>query len=278
MRSNSLIWLSILTLLLIAGTANAGNTIFVKEYTYQASELDSKISCRENALTQVKRLLLEELGSYLESYTELKKYELTKDDLASLTSGFVKTEIVDERWDGKSYWVKAKLTADPDEVEKSVDLYRKNISKDSKDHAQKIQAGKAYRISFFSASVLPGSYGNDDTNPAPDSYILVKDLASGGTLFNTGDAYKKHKSVDALLGNRNNYSPNFQGIGFTHTINNCILIVLMDWDGCEGFMCIKNSEDDIIGSEYKICPGDKIGKRWVKVEGWQLELEIVLSE
>ena len=41
----------------------------IKEYTYEASELDSKTSCRAIALEQVKRELLEELGSYIESTT-----------------------------------------------------------------------------------------------------------------------------------------------------------------------------------------------------------------
>ena len=50
---------------------------FIKEYTYQASENDSKVSCRAIALEQVKRLLLEELASYLESHTEVSNFQLT---------------------------------------------------------------------------------------------------------------------------------------------------------------------------------------------------------
>jgi hypothetical protein len=49
---------------------------FLKEYTYQASEMDSKVSCRAIALEQVKRLLLEELGTYLESHTEILNFQL----------------------------------------------------------------------------------------------------------------------------------------------------------------------------------------------------------
>jgi|GEM_PF-4597238 hypothetical protein len=36
---------------------------FIKEYTYQASEADSKQTCRTLALEQVKRLLLEKTGT-----------------------------------------------------------------------------------------------------------------------------------------------------------------------------------------------------------------------
>jgi hypothetical protein len=40
----------------------ASDVTYQREYSYQASESDSKISCRTIALEQVKRLLLEELG------------------------------------------------------------------------------------------------------------------------------------------------------------------------------------------------------------------------
>ena len=57
---------------------------FTKEYTYQASEADSKLTCRAIALEQVKRLLLEQLGTYLESQSEVKNFQLTKDQIATL--------------------------------------------------------------------------------------------------------------------------------------------------------------------------------------------------
>jgi len=102
---------------------------FEKEYTYQASELDSKISCRAIALEQVKRLLLEELGTYLESYTEVKNFHLTKDKLAALTAGVVQIRILEEKWDWKNYWLRAEIKADPENVAKSIDSLRKDQRK-----------------------------------------------------------------------------------------------------------------------------------------------------
>jgi tetratricopeptide (TPR) repeat protein len=99
---------------------------FIKEYTYQASEIDSKVSSRAIALEQVKRLLLEELGTYLEGQTEVKNYQLTKEQITSITAGIVQTKIIDEKWNGKEYWLKAKITADPKNVAKAVDSLRKD--------------------------------------------------------------------------------------------------------------------------------------------------------
>jgi tetratricopeptide (TPR) repeat protein len=101
-------------------------TSLVKEYTYQASELDSKISCRAIALEQVKRELLEELGNYVQSSTVVKDYQIEKDEIKTLTGGVVQTKILDEKWDGKEYWIRARISADRDEVAASIDKIKKD--------------------------------------------------------------------------------------------------------------------------------------------------------
>jgi len=93
---------------------------FIKEYTYQAGEYDSKVTCRTLALEQVKRLLLEELGTYLESETTVQNYHLSKDQITVITAGIVQTNIIDEKWDGNSYWVKVEISSDPQELSKSI--------------------------------------------------------------------------------------------------------------------------------------------------------------
>ena len=111
---------SFLFVLFTPHIATAEFKTFIKEYTYQASEFDSKASSRTIALEQVKRLLLEELGTYLESSTEVKDFQLTKDQIKALSAGIIQTIILDENWDGKQFWLKAKITADPDDVMKKI--------------------------------------------------------------------------------------------------------------------------------------------------------------
>ena len=67
--------ISFLILFFIPRLTVAETKTFIKEYTYQASEYDSKVTCRTLALAQVKRLLLEELGTYLESNKDQKQSE-----------------------------------------------------------------------------------------------------------------------------------------------------------------------------------------------------------
>lgn len=119
----------ILLLLLAPHFSLAELVTFQRDYSYQASEADSKLSSRAISLEQVKRLLLEEVGTYLESETEVKNFQLTKDQIVVLTAGIVRTEIIEEKWDGKVYYLKAIIAADPIEVAKSIDRLRKDRQK-----------------------------------------------------------------------------------------------------------------------------------------------------
>ncbi len=121
--------ISFLLALFIPNFTSAETKTFIKEYTYQASEDDSRNSSRTIALREVKRLLLEELGTYLESITEVQNFQLTKDQIVTFTAGIVQTEIVNEKWDGHTYWLRAKIIADSDNVIKNIDALRNDREK-----------------------------------------------------------------------------------------------------------------------------------------------------
>ena len=135
----------ILTSLIFANPVFAETKTFIKEYTYMASDIDSKVSSRAIALEQVKRALLEQLGTYLISETEVKDFHMTKDQITTLTAGIVSAEVIDEKWDGRSYYLKAKITADTEEVAKSVDALRKDVQKTKELEDSKKKAEEAMR-------------------------------------------------------------------------------------------------------------------------------------
>jgi len=101
--------------------ALAGFATLQKDYTYQAGETDNQFTSRALAVEQVKRLLLEEMGTYLGRETGTKNSDLTKDQIIALATGVVKIDIVDERWDGQACYIRAKITADPKEVNRSIE-------------------------------------------------------------------------------------------------------------------------------------------------------------
>jgi tetratricopeptide (TPR) repeat protein len=121
--------LSFLLGIYIPDLAYAETKTFIKDYTYQASDLDSKISSRTIALEQVKRLLLEEVGTFLSSETDVKNFQLTRDRITALSAGVVQTEILTEKWDGRTYYMKAKISIDPQEVARLIEGLRSNSQK-----------------------------------------------------------------------------------------------------------------------------------------------------
>src|SRR5690606_24397515 len=65
---------------------------FTREYTYQASELDSKITSRENAIKQLKVELIEYIGVHIKSKIDIQNnshgVEIMHHDIQALSSGF----------------------------------------------------------------------------------------------------------------------------------------------------------------------------------------------
>ena len=106
----------LIAILLIATSAISATMTFEREYTHTVGDADSKLTSRAIALEQVKRALLEELGTFLVSETTIKNMKLTLDQVTTLSAGVVSTEIIDEKWDGVTYWLKAQIKADPDEI------------------------------------------------------------------------------------------------------------------------------------------------------------------
>ena len=56
-----------LSIVFLFGALIAEEKTFIREYTYRASDYDSKVKSRENALAQVKLLLLEEIAVFIKS-------------------------------------------------------------------------------------------------------------------------------------------------------------------------------------------------------------------
>jgi tetratricopeptide (TPR) repeat protein len=109
----------------------ATDKTFVREYTYQASDYDSKVTSRANALEQVKRLLLEEVSMFIKSEINMSTTEVSiggeselndfyENKITSITAGITETKILEEKWNGVEYWMKAEITIDPDDVDRKV--------------------------------------------------------------------------------------------------------------------------------------------------------------
>jgi superkiller protein 3 len=117
----------ILLLLLVALTSatalQAQKKTFTRDYTYQASEDDSKNSARANATTQMRNILLREVGEFIHAEQTLTTGNHTQDyaeKVEAITAGIVEMKTLDERWDGQTYYIKAEMTVDPKDLERRI--------------------------------------------------------------------------------------------------------------------------------------------------------------
>jgi len=78
--------------------ALAEKTEVTAEGKYVMGDLDSKKDAKSLALMEAKRMALEKAGSYIESISEVKNYQLTKDQINSLAAGIMSVEVLKEDW------------------------------------------------------------------------------------------------------------------------------------------------------------------------------------
>jgi tetratricopeptide (TPR) repeat protein len=114
-------------LFLVSIKLTAQEQTFVKEFTYKASEMDSKHSCRTIAINQLRSILLNEIGIYVESESILRTSDVSGkfaqdfiENIATISAGITKLEILQETWNGETFWMKASITIDKKNLEESL--------------------------------------------------------------------------------------------------------------------------------------------------------------
>ena len=101
---------------------------FMGEYSYRASDSDSKISARRKASNELKRIILEEIGVHITSTLNINKESSIdgrvrikiKEVITTYTAGSVNLKILNEKWDGKQFYLKGVISIDPDSVSQGI--------------------------------------------------------------------------------------------------------------------------------------------------------------
>ncbi len=117
-------WLLLTSLLISTLTTWADTKEFVRDYTYVAGEADSKISARQMAMQEVKRELLNEIGTHIYSTIDISENSKgetdAKQEIRAMTAGFVKVDVLEENWNGYEFYIKAKMVANPEDILKRI--------------------------------------------------------------------------------------------------------------------------------------------------------------
>jgi hypothetical protein len=120
-------------ILLLAMATSTGAAIKEIEAhaTYHLGDNDSKLDGHRLALLEAKRTALEKAGTYVESITEVKDYQLTQDDIKTYSAGILHVEETkDPDWQMEghnlSVTVYVKATVDDDDVARKIGALRKD--------------------------------------------------------------------------------------------------------------------------------------------------------
>ncbi len=74
----------------------AAETIYAS-YKYTMGDNDTKYDAKRICFLEVKRLAIEKAGTYIESTTEIKNFQLTRDEIRTFAGAIVKVDIASEK-------------------------------------------------------------------------------------------------------------------------------------------------------------------------------------
>lgn len=117
---------------------------YIQSATQVVGSNQSVNEVRPIALLEAKRLALEQAGTYVESITVSQDFEITRDEVLSLTAGIVETKVIDEKIDAVSGAIKFTIT-----IEATIELAdleaRIQELKDQGDNSNILEENKALR-------------------------------------------------------------------------------------------------------------------------------------
>ena len=150
---------------------------YIRDYTYKASEFDSKVTSRTNALDQVKVLLLQEIGTHIRQKINISEdnsgNQIASEDIEAITAGLTKVEILDEKWNGESFYLKARVEANTDAVLNALESFRKDTSEESKKQLEALRS-KQKELELAREEVVKLKEQLEQTKDEKEKKILSK--------------------------------------------------------------------------------------------------------
>lgn len=116
-------------------TARADTKAITAEGAYTMGDGETPIVAELRALQQAKRQALEQAGIYIQSYTKGKDYDLTIDEIETVSAGIMEVEVLEKKrdlvGDGLRFSVKIKATVTTERADELVSRLRQKSPDDS---------------------------------------------------------------------------------------------------------------------------------------------------
>ncbi len=228
-------YLLLLLLLLFLGCASPksftttpdGMQHYTREYTYQASDLDSKVTSRRNALAQVENMLLGEIAKYIKSHEQLTNNngdEVYTEDIEVFVAGVVQTTLIKEKWNGVSYWVKASMSINRQDVMNKLDAIIKDNRKSTEYREQRSRVDSLMAETKQLRTLLGKTKTKQEKQNLKKSYTKSNEKLLASERFKKGyradslelqiEYYSKALRSDSMYGKAyNNRGLAYKGLG-----------------------------------------------------------------
>lgn len=137
---------------------------YIREYTYEARSTDSKASSRHYSLIHLQAILLEEVGVFVENREKMKMLnddEWYKQEVTSLSASITDVSVIEEKWDGETFWVKASVMVDDSKLHSQIDSHndqsaqRNRIDNTNSAERSNLQESEDLQRKLDSVSVIP---------------------------------------------------------------------------------------------------------------------------
>ena len=113
--------LFVLLLLIFPSSSLADVKEIISEGTYNMGDGETPTVAESRALLQAKRVAIEQAGTYIESYSKVKSFQLTHDEIQVLASGVMEVTILGKKrtvvGDGINFWVKVNAKISTDKID-----------------------------------------------------------------------------------------------------------------------------------------------------------------
>lgn len=183
--------ISLLVALALPTVALAEVQTFTATHTYILGDRDSKDDARQRCLLETKRKILEQAGVYIESASEVKDLQLTKDKITSFASAVMQVKDTKEEvgFQQGNMTMMMTLKADVDLAEVRKQLAARQLDAGVRDDvAMQKERLKRLEAQFEAMQQQQGGRSSERSTASPPTDISVEELQSLQTKAAQGDA------------------------------------------------------------------------------------------
>lgn len=115
-------------MLLFFSISNAEIKTITATHTYKMGDNDSRNEARRICFIEAKRSVLEQAGTYMQSSSEVRNYQLSKDEIITYSAALLAVETVNEKWEDASITITVRAVVDTGHIDKQLSEIKKSAS------------------------------------------------------------------------------------------------------------------------------------------------------